>query len=463
MGTAAILALASTAALALIAGRARKAAAAALASIVVVSAVLCAPWPDQSLDEPADDPLKVAIVQTNVPGEAPLSKVPAEARARLLARFDEQIRGHDLIVFPESGLPIETPTLGRSAPINTVAKEIASATQSASIFTAKHSDAANHRRFQQAAVYADPTGSVAGIAPKRFRIPLFETGLWSGLTEIANGGKNNPPVSLASGHRVAIAVCYDSMFRETFRDALAGGADFMVVLSNDSVVGEFGASLHRLRTLARHHEYGLDVLYAGATGLSGPITGAGIPWADAGTSSVAIHRRPGGPTLYARYVSGWFDPLSKAAAVAVVLIGLLFALRVAWSSLWHRRGQFRIARFALPALTIVSLFAIERYVIGLAAVSGPSMEPTLSRGEHVAVCRFGTPRTNDIVLFTRRGQLHVKRVVASQGETVTQADGRSVKVPAQSYYVLGDNRKASIDSRQFGLVRQSQIRGRVCL
>lgn len=129
-------------------------------------------------------------------------------------------------------------------------------------------------------------------------------------------------------------------------------------------------------------------------------------------------------------------------------------------------------------------------------IRGSSMEPALSDGSWVVVSRraFRPPRKPgrfDIVRFedpSRPGHWSVKRVVGLPGEEVSLedgqllVDGRRVTEPyidpahtlnrpgngrhvwfprAGEYVVLGDNRVASSDSRKFGPVPVSGLRGRV--
>jgi signal peptidase I len=131
-------------------------------------------------------------------------------------------------------------------------------------------------------------------------------------------------------------------------------------------------------------------------------------------------------------------------------------------------------------------------------VSSTAMEPTIHKGDHVAVFRFSdrfyTPHRNDIVVFTaptaaakacRRHEI-VDRVIGLPGETVSEQrgfvaiDGKPLKepyvkpgrrdsltaawhVPPGTYFLMGDNRKAACDSRQWGSVATKNISGKVFL
>jgi signal peptidase I len=125
-------------------------------------------------------------------------------------------------------------------------------------------------------------------------------------------------------------------------------------------------------------------------------------------------------------------------------------------------------------------------------VSGPSMSPQIESGEYVVVntlsYRFGDPHRGEIIAFRHERSapmVFLKRVVGLPGERVridrgqVYVDGRELSepylrygdrrsvpetaLPAGSYYVLGDNRRDSDDSRDWGPVPRDQIVGRALL
>lgn len=155
----------------------------------------------------------------------------------------------------------------------------------------------------------------------------------------------------------------------------------------------------------------------------------------------------------------------------------------------YGRREFR--RFVVECVVLAALiYAAFHYVIGLAVVSGSSMEPGLTDGEAVLFYRLDESyQTNDLVIIHRAdGVEYIKRVVAEPGDVVelseegallvngklreistavgkTQSTSAEVAypytVPADSYFVLGDNRENSKDSRSFGAVKAADITGRV--
>ena len=147
------------------------------------------------------------------------------------------------------------------------------------------------------------------------------------------------------------------------------------------------------------------------------------------------------------------------------------------------------------ALTLLIAFTFV-YFIGLrTSVVGQSMSKTLNGGDQILVNRFvykvTDPKTNDIVVFLPNGNekshYYVRRVIACPGDTVQIKNGKvyingelykedivsasiedpgvaadEVKLGDDEYFVLGDNRNSSEDSRManIGNVKKDYIIGK---
>ncbi len=174
------------------------------------------------------------------------------------------------------------------------------------------------------------------------------------------------------------------------------------------------------------------------------------------------------------------------------------------------------AELRIFLLIIIVLTLLNMYVFTLSSVSGASMKNTLFERDIIVLNKVFNPYTSidygDVIVFVEdrvvndgigarasllwddvlakfsREDLNsrlVKRVIAKAGDKVVIADGEiyinDVKleepyvnqmtakgdidyplvVPESSYFVLGDNREISRDSRSFGVVDAKNIEGRV--
>lgn len=155
----------------------------------------------------------------------------------------------------------------------------------------------------------------------------------------------------------------------------------------------------------------------------------------------------------------------------------------------------------LLAVAALLLFGVPRFLMERVIVDGPSMESTLQNGDNILVEKvsryFGALDRFDIIVFypdetakEKNGRYYIKRIIGLPGETV-RIDGNTIyinEIPlAESfgstqmgtpgiakngvtlgedeYFVLGDNRAVSKDSRAatVGVVPRSRIGGKLIL
>lgn len=149
----------------------------------------------------------------------------------------------------------------------------------------------------------------------------------------------------------------------------------------------------------------------------------------------------------------------------------------------------------LMIFIVVAALILNRYVISRVTVDGTSMEPVLYDGDRMWVnklsYRFHEPERYDIIVFRYRyrdARYYMKRIIGLPGETIQITDG-SVYVNGElldeaygiepiekarraedpvvlgdgEYFVLGDNRNHSTDSRDTDVanVTKDQIVGKV--
>lgn len=147
-------------------------------------------------------------------------------------------------------------------------------------------------------------------------------------------------------------------------------------------------------------------------------------------------------------------------------------------------------------LCLVVALLLRQFVAQSYTVDGACMQPTLATGQRVFILKpaylFSSPQRGDIIVFQYPldpSKDYIKRVVALPGETVAicggfvYIDGQRLDeslwpvtrdevrygdlaervVPAEHFFVLGDNRPQSEDSRVWGFVPAENVRGKAFL
>lgn len=145
-------------------------------------------------------------------------------------------------------------------------------------------------------------------------------------------------------------------------------------------------------------------------------------------------------------------------------------------------------------IIIVSIILfIILFVIGIQRVVGNSMNPNFSDGNILINFKlhynFFEIKRGEVISLEKNGR-KVKRVIGLPGETIEFKgsklfiNGKETKelyirdvktedfnlktigydvIPKNMYFVMGDNRSKSSDSREFGLVKKEEIKGKIIL
>ena len=147
-------------------------------------------------------------------------------------------------------------------------------------------------------------------------------------------------------------------------------------------------------------------------------------------------------------------------------------------------------------LSLAIIIPVRFFLIQPFYVKGASMEPTYLDHEYLIIdeisYRFREPRRDEVVVFhppNNEKQYYIKRVVGIPGDRIRVTGGQvyrydegspegkvldesflapntrtfgevDIKLEDEEYFVMGDHREASLDSRVFGAVHRSAIVGR---
>ena len=158
----------------------------------------------------------------------------------------------------------------------------------------------------------------------------------------------------------------------------------------------------------------------------------------------------------------------------------------------NKKEYKKTFRNTIFILVVVSAFAVlvSSFFITVLKVTGDSMTPTFETGQIVIAQNSSTFETGDVIAFYYNNKVLIKRVIGSPGDWINIDEDGNVtvngvlidepyvdalaygentditfpyQVPENRYFVLGDHRSTSIDSRSstVGCVTEEQLIGKI--
>ena len=157
----------------------------------------------------------------------------------------------------------------------------------------------------------------------------------------------------------------------------------------------------------------------------------------------------------------------------------------------YKRRFRRLLRSTVNALIVVAAVAalIATLILPVLQIAGTSMEPSLNDGDIVLLVKTDNLESGNLCAFYYSNKILIKRIIATPGDYIwLESDGTvflngemldepyvsekalgecdaefPYQVPENSYFVMGDKRETSIDSRSsvIGCIAEDQIIGKI--
>lgn len=154
----------------------------------------------------------------------------------------------------------------------------------------------------------------------------------------------------------------------------------------------------------------------------------------------------------------------------------------------------------VAVIAIIAVLIIRNFLVQPFLVNGASMEPNFHNNDYLIIdeisYRFKEPQRGEVVVFRYPGDekyFYIKRIIGLPGEEIEIKDGKvfifnkefpegfsleeyylssrvqtsgkdsKIKIAEDEYFVMGDNRGFSFDSRSWGPLKKNEIIGAVRL
>jgi len=171
-----------------------------------------------------------------------------------------------------------------------------------------------------------------------------------------------------------------------------------------------------------------------------------------------------------------------------------------YTNQWKVIFSFVLELIKIIIISLAIIIPIRAYVAQPFYVEGASMEPTFYDKEYLIIdelsYRFNDPQRLDIVIFRPQNNYkvyYIKRIIGLPGETIElknnqiiiynvdnpqgfildesvylagfdfSTDNQKTTLGPDEYFVMGDNRNNSLDSRRIGPIKINQLKGKVLL
>ena len=147
-----------------------------------------------------------------------------------------------------------------------------------------------------------------------------------------------------------------------------------------------------------------------------------------------------------------------------------------------KKNRNWIKEYIPYVIIIIMIIVVRLFIVTPVRVSGNSMIPTLSNGEIMLLNKLSDINRYDIVVISKdvAGEEIIKRIIGMPGDSIeyknnelyindevvkdiygfgATEDFNKVFLGSDEYWVMGDNRDVSLDSRVFGKIKEDYIKG----